>query len=492
MRLDILGQPGLTPFKERIVRAWVDERLHFGNVATSRQVAYGIIEDGETNESPRAEGIHSLIKAHIKISTLDLFDAWQAIRPAVINQLKELKYMRASQQVSIPLDVSGVLFEAIRGWVSHMALRKVQEQRQLLLKPLKASCTRTFTSSYGLPCIHTLKTLEEEGRALLLEHFHPHWHLKRDISQPRPMLEPRTVPDQLKQRRSQPTTSIRREPSAFEAIEARARPRAQPKCSMCHTIGHTMTSKACPLRYAELFHSPRSATEVAQTTNIMTVATVAPAATEATSVQAVVGQIEAGLTGTVQALAGHTGADEMVAVQELADHPAISQISAVEEVVNCIVVNQTVVDQTVAVQATVTETMAAPEVRYDDPRAIYQRYIEARNAWYSAQPRGSIKTNQQYRKAMGLPQRYNRVNFTWCLDWKQMGKQCIMQVGSRDWTKEEMMAYLDWSKAEEDRVEAQVAAEMEGNPFSKRRGMREIWVAAAADCEAQEALYSGK
>lgn len=434
---------------------------------------------------------------------MDLFDAWQAIRPAIINQLKELKYIRASPQVSIPLDVSGVLFEAIRGWVSHKALRKVQEQRQLLLKPLKASCTRTFTSSYGLPCVHTMKTLEEEGRALLLEHFHPHWHLKRDISQPGPMLEPRTIPDQLKQRRSQPTTSTRREPSAFEAIEAGVRPRAQPKCSICHTVGHTMTSKACPLRYAELFHSPRSATEVvAQTTNIMTAATVAPAATEATSVQAAVGQIEACLAGAVQAPAGHTEADEMVAAQGLADHPATSQISAVEEVVNCIVAKQTEADQTVsahvvaeqavAVQATVAETMAAPEVRYDDPRAIHQRYIEARNAWYSAQPRGSIKTNQQYRKAMGLPQRYNKVSFTWCLNWKQMGKQCIMQMGSRDWTKEEMMAYLDWSKAEEDRVEAQVSAEMEGNPFSKRRGMREIWVAAATDCEEQEALYSGK
>jgi hypothetical protein len=91
-----------------------------------------MIEDGETDASPRAEGIHSLIKAHIKLSTLDLFDAWQAMRPAVTNQLKELKYMRASQQVSIPLDVSGVLFEAIRGWVSHKALRKVLEQRQLL------------------------------------------------------------------------------------------------------------------------------------------------------------------------------------------------------------------------------------------------------------------------------------------------------------------------------------------------------------------------
>jgi hypothetical protein len=55
-----------------------------------------------------------------------------------------------------------------------------------------------------------------------------------------------------------------------------------------------------------------------------------------------------------------------------------------------------------------------------------------------------------------------------------------------------MMAYLDWSKAEEDRVEALVAAEMEGNPFSRRRGMREIWEAAATDSDAPEALYFGK
>lgn len=209
----------------------------------------------------------------------------------------------------------------------------------------------------------------------------------------------------------------------------------------------------------------------------MAAATVIPSATEATSVQAAVCQIET---------------DQIVAVQELADHSEANQTSTVQEAVDCIVVNQTVADVTVAVQAAAVETMAAPELRYDDPRAIYRRYVEARKAWYSAQPRGSIKTNQQYRKAMGLPQRYNKVSFAWCLDWKQMSKQCTMQKGSREWTKEEMMAYLDWSKAEEDRVEAQVAAEMEGNHFSKRRGMGEIWVAAVADCEAQEALYSGK
>ena len=88
-----------------------------------------------------------------------------------------------------------------------------------------------------------------------------------------------------------------------------------------------------------------------------------------------------------------------------------------------------------------------------------------------------------------MHQRYNKTEFAWCLDWKQIGKQCRMATGCRDWTEEERMASLDWDKAEEDRIEALVAAEMEGNPFSERRGMREIQEAAAADCEAQAALY---
>ena len=34
----------LEPYKERIVKAWVDKHLHFGNIATSRQVDYRSIE----------------------------------------------------------------------------------------------------------------------------------------------------------------------------------------------------------------------------------------------------------------------------------------------------------------------------------------------------------------------------------------------------------------------------------------------------------------
>ncbi|KAH8743435.1 hypothetical protein F5883DRAFT_592911, partial [Diaporthe sp. PMI_573] len=41
------------------------------------------------------------------------------------------------------------------------------------------------------------------------------------------------------------------------------------------------------------------------------------------------------------------------------------------------------------------------------------RYIAA------AQPTGSIKTNQQYRVAAGLPQRYDKQSREGCIDYKQ-------------------------------------------------------------------------
>ena len=52
-----------------------------------------------------------------------------------------------------------------------------------------------------------------------------------------------------------------------------------------------------------------------------------------------------------------------------------------------------------------------------------------------------------------------------------------------------MIAYLDWDKLENDRIQAQVAAGIGNNPFSSRRGIGEIWRAAERDLEEQEALY---
>lgn len=50
---------------------------------------------------------------------------------------------------------------------------------------------------------------------------------------------------------------------------------------------------------------------------------------------------------------------------------------------------------------------------------------------------------------------------------------------------------LDWSKAEDERIEAQVAEEMGDNPLAnKRRGVKEIWRRIDKDGRKQEALHS--
>ncbi|KAL2104470.1 hypothetical protein VUR80DRAFT_555 [Thermomyces stellatus] len=233
----------LDPYKEKLVKAWVDQHLHFGSVVTSR-----------------VEGIHGLLKSHLKTSTLDLFEAWRAMKHVLLNQLADLESNQARQQIHIPIELSGSLYSAIRGWISHEALRKVEEQRKRLLRAVP-SCTGAFTRSYGLPCAHKLKAIQEQGQALQLEDFHTHWHLKRrDTHQL--LLEPRSRPNRPAAASTTPLSSTQREPCAFEAVEAAARPRrTQPICSKCHTLGHTRASKTCPLRYGELLQLGTTATQ---------------------------------------------------------------------------------------------------------------------------------------------------------------------------------------------------------------------------------------
>lgn len=193
----------LIPFKEKIVKAWVDQSTHFGNTATSR-----------------VEGIHALLKSYLNRSTFDLFDTWKAIQLALLNQLSELQSNQAKQQLQIPLELSNVLYGTVRGWVSHEALRKVEEQRQLLSKKDQPACTGAFSQVYGLPCLHILGSLQGN---LLLNHFHPHWYLKRDgtpqlLLEPRQCIEPKPVQSQS----SLPGSSTKRGPSQFEFVEVQA------------------------------------------------------------------------------------------------------------------------------------------------------------------------------------------------------------------------------------------------------------------------------
>ncbi|KJZ68350.1 hypothetical protein HIM_12259 [Hirsutella minnesotensis 3608] len=254
-----------------------------------------------------------------------------------------------------------------------------------------------------------------------------------------------------------------------------------------------MTSRICPLRHSELIHKV-----AAQAARIETAETSQPIIT--TSRHAVVEEAhrnqetgEAALA-TQDATIGDT--TQFTEVAENTEATSIEEDAGPAPPTRCATIDETVASAqpTDATQtATVEEAaLTAEKLRYDDPRAIYQRHVKAREAWYKAQPRSSIKTNQAYCKAIGLPQRYDKQSFEWCLDYKQMSALCVTSTGRRSWTKEEQMACLDWSQAEDERVQAQVAKEMGDDPLGNvRKGVKEIWRRVEENSREQDALHSG-
>ena len=423
-------------YKERFVKAWVHQHRHFQQFVTSR-----------------AEGIHRLIKSHMKTSQVDLFGAWNIIKLVLSNQLKRLEEVQSQQQASTPIDISGPLYSNIRGWLSHEALRQLDNQRQRLLREYPA-CTGVTARTLGLPCAHMLQPLIQLDEPLLLEQIHPHWLLHRPGT-PRIIIEPHKLFNRLAASSKLPPTSTQREPCAFEAIEKETSQKAPPKCSKCGTVGHTSRSKVCALRYDYLVEAPIRAFTTTNTVQ-------APNDSSTT-------------THTIT----HTTTRS---ITRSASPASLSGVSMISETIAVITTHTTAHTTTCRVSPPApTPLAAAPALRADDPRAIYQRYKEAREAWYATVPRGGLRTNQQYRKAMGLPARYSKIELQWCLNYKQMGPRCREESGTREWTKEEQFSYLDWDKAENERVEQNVGEEMAEKPFPQRRGMQHIWDAAERD-----------
>ena len=71
-----------------------------------------------------------------------------------------------------------------------------------------------------------------------------------------------------------------------------------------------------------------------------------------------------------------------------------------------------------------------------------------------------------------------------------MRRCCATSTSLREWTKEEVMAYLNCGKVETNCIEAKVAQETEnGRLFTSRRGMGEHWEIAQHDID-EQALYS--
>lgn len=122
------------PRKERFVKAWTKQHLHFGNVVASK-----------------AEGAHSILQKHLEVCRGILYKAQKKIYLVIEIQFHDVKTSHSIERVCVPY-LYNILFFLNIGHVSHFALSKLFEQLKITSKE-----TNQFTSSMGLPCAHAIK-----------------------------------------------------------------------------------------------------------------------------------------------------------------------------------------------------------------------------------------------------------------------------------------------------------------------------------------------
>lgn len=226
------------PVREKIVKAWTNAIPHMDNDTTSI-----------------AEGTHSFIKKFLGSSKSDILLAVDRINLGLDSQDTALRSEINKQKSRHLKEFSQPLFESITRKVSYFALRKIGEQRRLLLSASNESplppCTRHFYQSLGLPCAHMIKVLLEQNAPLQLSDIHPHWHLRtHGVLEPFISQAPQIVfePDVVSSLRGRPNgrqalSSTRRNPSLFELVEQSQG--SQRRCRHCQQTGHNR--RTCPV-----------------------------------------------------------------------------------------------------------------------------------------------------------------------------------------------------------------------------------------------------
>jgi hypothetical protein len=283
--------------------------------------------------------------------------------------MEALEAEQAAQQIKYPSELHGLLFDNVRGYISHQAMRKVMKQRKLLV-PDAPACTGAFTISQGLPCAHFLEPFIQREESLQLRHFNLHWRLQRQ-GNPRILMPPSRVHDSITMNPTLPKTSTQREPCAFEAIERVKKPKAPPKCSVCGEIGHHMKSRACPLRYQHLLQpAPAEATQEGAIEPIGERSAAATAVREATATEIINNDNPRDTTanGAISGAAPETSA----LVQATAAKLLVLDSLTDDELLGILASSSSIDDEVEAPEVEAPE-VEAPEVAVEPPRAPTRR-----------------------------------------------------------------------------------------------------------------------
>lgn len=255
------------PHKEKIVSAWVDQNLHFGNSATSAIESWhaslkGFLGKGRTRLHLR----DVLIKLNEKVnSQID------AVR-AALDDVSRKHQNRQAAIFSLCLEkISEKALDKVRRHMNHFGLTGENADSVTL-----APCTGVFRRSLGCPCAHEVYRRLRQGEVLAPEDFHMHWHVidtiepvdYRFLVRDPERIVRRRVPEnnmastgrilsRFEQVNTQLTSDIEPGYSPHaglqENVDARQSQQAETRkrkrgltCGACGASGHKRTNRGCP------------------------------------------------------------------------------------------------------------------------------------------------------------------------------------------------------------------------------------------------------
>ena len=93
----------------------------------------------------------------------------------------------------LPRDLRLPIFRDINTKVTPAALRLMKDQYQLTRYHQLKPCTKTFTTTLGLPCGHKMEERMATGAGVLkIEDIHSHWRFEKSLAANRPSTEAST------------------------------------------------------------------------------------------------------------------------------------------------------------------------------------------------------------------------------------------------------------------------------------------------------------